>query len=131
VQPILRWAAICSGVIILVDLAAALFSAGQSSDSNAVAMAQSFDLVVNLGLYFYCGYRVGGATRVVRSAAESGVLAGALVGIAAIVIGQAVPPPLDEPPPQPLAALALNVAMAGVLAILSGFFGARQPQTRR
>jgi hypothetical protein len=122
---------ICGGIIILADLAAALLSAGQAPDSSLSNLAQTVDLLVNLTLSSYCGYRVGLGTRVVRSAAEAGVLAGVLVGLAAIAVGQAVPPPSGTPAQPPVAALALNVAMGGVLAIGSGFLGSRQQQPKR
>ena len=115
----------------LADLAAALFTAGQPPDSNTSNLAQTVDLLVNLTLYSYCGYRVGVGTRVVRAAAEAGVLAGVLVGLAAIAVSQAMPPPAATPPQSPIATLALNVAMGGVLAIGSGFLGSRQPTPRR
>ena len=73
-RAVLRWGLICGGVIILADLIAALLSAGQPSDSTVAGLAQTIDLLVNLSLYSYCGYRVGTVTRVVRSAAEAEVL---------------------------------------------------------
>jgi hypothetical protein len=128
VQPVWRWGFICGGIIILADLAAALLSAGQAPDSARLNAAQTVDLLVNLTLYSYCGYRVGLATGQIRAAAEAGVLAGALAGLAVIAAGAAIPPPADAPEPSPIAQLALNVAMGGVLAIGSGFLGTRQQQ---
>ena len=126
-----RWGVACGVVIVVVDLIAALVSSGQSSTSPQLNVAQSVDLVVNFILYSFCGYRVGLLTREMRAAAEGGVIAGVLVGIAAIIVGQLVPPALDGEPLSPIAAIAENVALGGVLALASGFVASRTAQVKR
>ena len=134
-----RWGAITGGLVVLVDLIAAMLSSGQPDTNPRVQAAQIIDLLVNLTLYSVCGYRVGLLTRVVRSAAEAGVTAGVIAGVALAVTNQFVPPPLGNPPLSPagglaldvaVSGLALNVAMGGLLSFGFGFMGSRLPATR-
>ncbi len=120
-----RWGVGCGLVIALADLVAALSSAGQLSTNETVVAITTIDLIVNIALYSYCGFRVASATTVIRDAAEAGVIAGSIVGAAVVVSGLFVPPLLDADPVVPITgaitSVAFNVAMGGVLATLYGF----------
>jgi len=131
VEAVWRWGVLSGLAIVVVDLAAALLSSGQPDTSQQLVAAQTIDLLANLSIYSFCGFRVGNLTRVVRSAAEAGVTAGILVGIAAIVAGQVIAPPVSGDLLSPIAVLAENIAMGGLLAAASGFLGMRAPEPKR
>lgn len=97
------------------------------------------DFLANVVLYTLIGFQVGKATGVLRDAAEAGVMAGVLVGLIAIVVTVFVRPPLDTIDPTSTGSLvrviAENIALGGILSMLSGFLGGRSrqdgPTTRR
>jgi hypothetical protein len=130
VQPVWRWGLLCGALIVVIDTAARLAAAGQPETSLQAALAANIDLLANLILFSVCGYQVGRQTRMVRSAAEAGVTAGLLAGVAALVVGQLIPP-AEASASMLVSVLALNVAMGGVLALSSGFLGSRVPQAKR
>ena len=130
-EAVWRWGLLSGVAIVVVDLAAALLSAGQPDVSQQLIAAQTVDLLANLSIYALCGFRVGNLTRVVRSAAEAGVTAGLLAGIAAIVAGQVIAPPASADLLPPIGVLAENIAMGGLLAAASGFLGMRAPEPKR
>ena len=129
-ETVWRWGLTCGCVIVLLDLMARLLSAGQPSTSQQLMAAETVDWLANLGIYSFCGFRVGNATRTIRSAAEASVIAGLVAGVAAVLVSQIVPPPIGDVD-SPTAVLALNIAMGGVLGLVSGFFGMRIPQPKR
>ncbi len=88
------------------------------------------DLLLNVMLYSLIGFRVGRATGLVRDAAEGGVIAGAVVSIVIIGVLLLLKPPIGsiESVRDGIAVAAQNVALGGVLAIISGWFGARAGQ---
>ncbi|MFN8634418.1 MAG: hypothetical protein U0893_11230 [Chloroflexota bacterium] len=90
------------------------------------------DFLANVVLYTLIGFQVGKATGVLRDAAEGGVMAGVLVGAIAIGVTTFVRPPLDSVDPTSTSSLirvmAENIALGGVLSLLSGFLGTRSRQ---
>jgi hypothetical protein len=88
------------------------------------------DFMANILLYSLIGFRVGRSTAAVRDAAEAGVLAGVLVGVVGIAATMLLRPAgasLDSTT-DVISVLAQNVALGGVLAIISGWLGARAAQ---
>ncbi|MCC7372110.1 MAG: hypothetical protein IT306_27085 [Chloroflexi bacterium] len=91
------------------------------------------NLLLNIGLYSLIGFRVGRAMGLVRDAAEGGVLAGFVVALIDIgfllllkpTVGSlAVSSWIDA-----VAILAQNVAMGGVIGIVTGWFGSRDEES--
>lgn len=90
------------------------------------------NLLLNIALFSLIGFRVGRAMGLVRDAAEAGVLAGfvvALIDIAFLLLlkptvgSLAINTWMDG-----VAILAQNVAMGGVIGIVSGWFGSRDEE---
>ena len=98
---------------------------------------EEVDLLVNVMLYSLIGFRVGKATGVVREAAEAGVIAAVLVAAIGIAVAYVVRPPaatLDSPYVM-VGIVAQNIAIGGILGILTGWMGTRaradRPSSRR
>lgn len=95
------------------------------------------NILANVMLYSLIGFRVGRATGVVRDAAESGVIAGVLVAAVAIAVTFALKPAGSSIGSinDIIGIVAQNVAIGGVLAILTGWLGSRaqvdRPTSRR
>ena len=109
-------------LIVVIDAVTMLVSANVGAGDEIVELV---DLLANIAILAFLGLRVGRATGVVRSAAEAGVVAGAiagLVGLAILYFTRASGPPTTV---EMVRGLALNVAMGGVIAWLNGFFGVR------
>ena len=85
------------------------------------------DMLLNIALYSLIGFKVGRATGIVRDAAEAGVIAGVLVGLAGLAVARTFPPPGGglESANQMIAQIAWNIVFGGCLAIVAGWFGSR------
>ena len=85
------------------------------------------DLIINVVLYTLIGFRVGKATGSVRDAAEGGVIAGFLVSLIGIGFLLLLKPTVDgiESPMHVVGLVAQNVALGGLIAIVSGWIGSR------
>lgn len=90
------------------------------------------DFMANIALYSLIGFRVGRATGIVRDAAEAGVLAGVLVGVIGIAVAWLLRPAIGsiESSTDIVGIIAQNVAIGGVLAIVTGWLGTRANQDR-
>lgn len=88
------------------------------------------DQIANVVLYSLIGFQVGKRTGVVRDAAEGGVIAGILVAVIGIGVAFALPAPAGgiRTAADAVAVVAMNVAMGGVLSIITGWVGARSQQ---
>jgi hypothetical protein len=90
------------------------------------------DFMANIVLYSLIGFRVGRLTGVVRDAAESGVIAGVLVGLIGIAVTLVLRPATGGigSSTDVIGVMAQNVAIGGVLAIATGWLGTRAHQDR-
>ena len=113
------------GLVIAVVDAATILLAG-TVDPNQWPI-DDIDMLVNIALYSFIGFRVGRATGIVRDAAEAGVLAGVVVGLIGLGVTRAFPPPTGgiDTPIQVVQLIAQNIVYGGVLAIIAGWFGTR------
>lgn len=90
------------------------------------------DFLANIALYSLIGFRVGRATGIVRDAAEAGVLAGILVAAVAIGVTFVLKPATGaiDSPTDIVGIVARNIAIGGVLAIITGWIGSRAAERR-
>jgi len=95
------------------------------------------DYLANIVLYSLIGFRVGKITGVVREAAEAGVIAAVLVSAVAVAANYVLRPAAGEinSTNELIGIVAQNIAIGGVLAILTGWLGTRaqadRPASRR
>ena len=121
-SPTLSWGLGAGLVIVVIDAVTLLVSPNVGDVAELVELV---DLLANIAILSFLGLRVGRMTGIVRSAAEAGVIAGAVagvVGLAILYLTRAGAPPNSQ---EIVQGLALNVAMGGVIAWMNGFFGAR------
>ena len=127
-------AALAVGIVVaLVDALAVLTGRGLAPESDPAQYIAAADQIVNVALFSLLGYRVGKATRVARTAAEAGVLAGAIAGSAAVLLMLTLPAAAAGPVTarDVVGTLALNVAMGGLVSLANGWLGSRAEQGRR
>lgn len=88
---------------------------------------EQIDLSINVVLYTLIGFRVGRATGLVRDAAEGGVMAGFLVSFIGIGFLLILKPPVNgiDSVMTVIGLVAQNVALGGVIAVVSGWIGSR------
>jgi len=124
VAPSIVWG-IGVGLIIAAVDAVAIVLAGSVNVTDWPI--DDIDTLVNIVLYSLIGFKVGRATGIVRDAAESGVLAGVLVGMIGIGVARIFPPPTGgmDTPTQIIAQIAWNIVFGGCLSIVAGWFGSR------
>jgi hypothetical protein len=126
VSPVLRWGLLAGIVVMVVDTVSALISQGFPAESDTAQTIVMIDLAVSAFMYALAGFRSGRAMAIARAGAEAGVLAGALAGVLAAVLAYVIPP-VDGGAPNPVGAIALNVALGGVLGLFNGWLGSRIP----
>ena len=90
------------------------------------------DFLANVMLYSLIGFRVGKVTGVVREAAEAGVIAAVLVAAIGIAVTFAIRTPTGsiDSSNTIVRIVAQNIAIGGVLAILTGWLGSRSQKDR-
>lgn len=127
--PSVVWGVGVGLVIAAIDTLALVLMSANATSQWPIADA---DFLANVMLYSLIGFRVGRITGVVREAAEAGVIAAVLVAAIAIAASFLIRTPnggidsgydVVEP-------LAQNIAIGGVLAILTGWLGSRSQQDR-
>jgi len=122
VPPSVVWG-LTTGVFIAVIDAAAIAVPGSFGFSGDVV--ENVDLLLNVVLYAALGFRIGRSQGIVREAAEAGVIAGlvaATIGVAFTIVTHAEPA-ADSMTREVIGTYALNVAIGGVVAWLSGWYG--------
>ena len=118
---ILAWGLGAGIVIALVDLLASEITRG-ITDTDLAAAIVLLDLMVNLALCGFAGYRVAIARRELRSGLEAAVLAGALAGIGGLAYQLARGgEPLE--PSEAVFLLAWNVVLAAAAGALGAWGG--------
>lgn len=132
--PSVVWGVGVGLVIAAIDTLSLVLMGAEGPNQWPIA---DIDFLANVMLYSLIGFRVGRATGVVREAAESGVIAGALVAAVAIGVTLALKPAgaIIDSANEVVGIFAQNVAIGGVLAILTGWLGSRahsdRPASRR
>jgi hypothetical protein len=129
VAPSIVWGIGIGLVIAAIDTVSLVLSGSPGMTQWPIA---DIDFVANVVLYSLIGYRVGRATGVLRDAAEAGVMAGVLVGLIGIAATAVLRPQGQsvDSVTNIVGVMAQNVAIGGVLAILSGWLGTRSRQDR-
>jgi hypothetical protein len=127
VTPSIVWGVGVGLVIAAIDTLTLVLTSTTMASQLPVADA---DLLANVMLYSLIGFRVGKSTGVVRDAAEAGVLAGVLVAAIAVAVTVAIRPTAStmDSTTDMVGVLAQNIAIGGLLAILSGWLGTRAHQ---
>jgi len=127
VPPSVVWGIGVGLVIAAIDTISVVLMSAPGASEWPIA---DVDFLANVVLYSLLGFRVGKATGVVRDAAEAGVMAGVIVAAIGIGVTVVLRPPtatLDSST-DIVAIVAQNIAIGGVLAILSGWLGTRANQ---
>jgi hypothetical protein len=112
-----------TGLLIFIVDAAAFAVPGSLGVSPDVA--ENVDLLVNVLLYAALGFRLGRTTGVVREAAEGGVIAGLMAATmwCGFALVMNIDPASGSQTREIVGTYALNVAIGGVVALLSGWYG--------
>jgi hypothetical protein len=117
---------LATGVVIACVDALAGEVARSVGDPDLRAAVELVDMIVNLGLFGWAGFRVAAALGELRAGLEAAVLAGGVAGLAGI--GYQLARPTEPPAIENLVALlAWNI----VLAAVSGSLGAWAATMRR
>jgi len=122
VPPSVAWGLTTGLFVAIVDAASIVLPGSLGVNSDA---AKIVDLMVNVVLFAILGFRVGRWGGIVRDAAEGGVIAGvvaAAIGVA-ISLLMHVEPPSGSPTNEIVGTFALNIALGGVIAMFSGWYG--------
>jgi hypothetical protein len=130
-SPILKWGLGIGFVIIVVDTLSVFATRRVGPESDPAQYIALVDQFANVLLFSVLGRRVALLVGIVRAAAEAGVLDGAVAGLAAIAV-TAVFPQADVPPStrEMVGTLAFNVAMGGIVALISAFIATRAQASR-
>ena len=112
------------GLLIAIFDTVAVVWIGSSATPTSFPIAD-LDQIANVVLYSLIGYQVGKRTGIVRDAAEGGVLAGVLVATIGVLVPLAVPTLNGgvTSAAQVVGVFATNIAIGGVLAIITGWVG--------
>jgi hypothetical protein len=127
VTPSIVWGIGVGLVIALVDAVAIFVTARETLPTVPVS---EIDIMLNVALYALIGFRVGKVTGLVRDAAESAVLAGVLVSAIGIGFVLLLKPAVGsiESNMDVVAIVAQNIALGGIIGIVSGWIGSRVGQ---
>lgn len=120
--PSVAWGLTTGLFVAIIDAALTVLPGSLGLGADA---AEIVDLTINVVLFAILGFRVGRWGGVVRDAAEGGVIAGvvaATIGIAFLLL---VPtePRITLQTNDIIKAYAQNVALGGVIAMFSGWYG--------
>jgi hypothetical protein len=129
VPPSVVWGVGVGLVIAAIDTLSLVLMGMNGTDGWPIA---DVDFLANVVLYSLIGFRVGRVTGVVREAAEAGVIAGVLVAAVGIAVTYVLRLPAGsvDSTNEMVGIIAQNVAIGGVLAILTGWLGTRAQQDR-
>ena len=126
-SPSIVWGLGVGLVIALADAVTIFLTARPAPPEFPIS---EIDIMINVALYTLIGFRVGRATGLVRDAAESTVLAGFVVsaiGIAFLTLLRPAVGGIDSTS-DVVAIVAQNVALGGLIGIVSGWLGSRVSQ---
>lgn len=121
--PSVAWGLGLGLLIAIVDTVAVVWIG--ASGTPATFPIADIDQIANVVLYSLIGYQVGKRTGIVRDAAEGGVIAGVLVATIGVLVPLALPDLRASvtSTTHVVAVFATNVAIGGVLAIITGWVG--------
>lgn len=127
--PAIVWGVGVGLVIAAIDTLTLVLISTNGASGWPIADA---DFLANVMLYSLIGFRVGKVTGVVREAAEAGVVAAVLVAAIGIAVSFVIRTPEGSinSANDVVAIVAQNIAIGGVLAILTGWLGSRAQQDR-
>lgn len=112
-------------LVVMIDLLTLLLGLGAGSDAQLSSLAFSLDQVGNVLIFGYVGYRTGRRTGRVTASAEGGLTACILPALVATGITLLATPGGEPPTTEVLRTVALNIALGGVSALLSGWWTIR------
>ncbi|MCC7107369.1 MAG: hypothetical protein IT307_19710 [Chloroflexi bacterium] len=126
-QSVVRAGLLAGLLIVVVDVLAHMLSRGSADDLNRQAFIWVVDNLVDIMIATTIAERVGRATRMVRPAAEVGVLAGAIAAAGALTTAALWPlgPNASLDPSAIIFNVAFNIAVGGVAGIAGGWTGSR------
>ena len=125
--PSIVWGIGVGLLIALVDAVTTFLTARESPPALPIS---EINIMLNVALYTLIGFRVGKETGLVRDAAEGTVLAGFVVsaiGIGFLLLLKPAVGGIDSTMDM-VAILAQNVALGGLIGIVSGWMGSRVGQ---
>jgi hypothetical protein len=130
VPPSVIWGVGVGLVIAAIDTLSIVL---MGMSSTAQWPISDIDFLANVMLYSLIGFRVGRVTGVVREAAEAGVIAAVLVAALGIAATFVLKPPAGtiDSANDVVGIVAQNIAIGGVLGILTGWLGSRAQQDSR
>lgn len=125
--PSIIWGIGVGLVIALADAVTIFLTARESPPALPIS---EIDIMINVALYTLIGFRVGKETGLVRDAAEGAVLAGFVVSVVGIGFLGLLKPAVGgiDSSMDIVAIVAQNVALGGLIGIVSGWIGSRTGQ---
>jgi len=129
VPPSVVWGVGVGLVIAAIDTLSVVLMGMSTTAEWPIA---DIDFLANIVLYSLIGFRVGKSTGVVREAAEAGVIAAVLVAAIGIAVTYLLKPATGgvDSANDVVGIIAQNIAIGGVLGILTGWLGTRANQDR-
>jgi hypothetical protein len=117
-------------LVVLVDSLTVFVAREAGPDSALAAGMDTLDQIANIALFSFVGFRTGLQTGRATAAAEAGVCASLLPALAAALYQLVVPEVATGAEVLPLphrviAAVALNIVMAGLAAWIAGWFASK------
>lgn len=125
--PSVAWGVGLGLLIALIDTIAVVWIGTTEASTFPIA---DIDQVANIVLYSLIGFQVGKRTGVVRDAAEGGMIAALLVATIGVGVSAFLPSTAGgiSSPAEVVAVFALNIALGGVLSIITGWVGTHSQQ---
>ena len=121
-------------LIAAIDMLTVSLAQGSPPDSEIRALLASLSLIANFTIFAIVGYRTGRETGRVTAAAEGGVVASLLPGLAAAaysLIPPAETPLQGSPAAVVIESMATNIAVGGLTALVAGWLATRQQPPAR
>lgn len=127
--PVLQLGIRAGLLIVVIDLLTFGLLQAAPDDENLKTFADTANIVANCVVLWMVAFHLGRETRLVRAAAEAGVLAGAIAGVAGVLTLAVWPTALlgELTVVTAISHIAENVVLAGVLSIVAGWLGKKAP----
>jgi hypothetical protein len=116
-------------LVTAIDLLTVSLAQGTPPDSEIRVLLETIDQVFNVAIFGIVGFQTGRATGRTTAAAEAGVVASLLPGLAAAAYSliQPAEPGLETPlVSRIVASLAINIVFGGLSALIAGWLANRQ-----
>ena len=120
--PSVAWGLTTGLFVAIVDTASIVLPGTLGINGDAVKIA---DLMVSVVLFAILGFRVGRWAGIVRDAAEGGVIAGVVAASIDVAFSllMHIAPETGSQASEIVGVYALNIALGGVIAMFSGWYG--------